>query len=106
MLAASCPVCVITGGPGTGKTTILNQVLTIFEKSGIVTALAAPTGRAAKRMEKATMRPAKTIHRLLEFGAQPGRIFLNTAASPGMRITPSRRMPSLWTRLPWWIFSS
>lgn len=72
MLAASCPVCVITGGPGTGKTTILNQVLTIFEKSGIVTALAAPTGRAAKRMEKATLRPAKTIHRLLEFGAQPG----------------------------------
>lgn len=72
MLAASCPVCVITGGPGTGKTTILNQILEIFEKSGIVTALAAPTGRAAKRMEKATLRPAKTIHRLLEFGAQPG----------------------------------
>lgn len=62
-------VCVITGGPGTGKTTILNQLISIFEKSGISAVLAAPTGRAAKRMEKATLRPAKTIHRLLEYGA-------------------------------------
>lgn len=72
MLAANASVCVITGGPGTGKTTILNQIISVFEKSGVVTALAAPTGRAAKRMEKATLRPAKTIHRLLEYGAAPG----------------------------------
>ena len=62
-------LCIITGGPGTGKTTILNELITILERSGIKTALAAPTGRAAKRMEKSTQRPAKTIHRLLEYGA-------------------------------------
>jgi exodeoxyribonuclease V alpha subunit len=59
---------VITGGPGTGKTTIINVILNIFELSGINTALCAPTGRAAKRMEAATGRQAKTIHRLLEYG--------------------------------------
>ncbi|MGI6665790.1 MAG: ATP-dependent RecD-like DNA helicase [Christensenellaceae bacterium] len=71
-MAVAEPISLITGGPGTGKTTILNQVLHIFERSGIVTLLAAPTGRAAKRMEMATGRPAKTIHRLLEYGAEPG----------------------------------
>ncbi|MBR4078661.1 MAG: ATP-dependent RecD-like DNA helicase [Christensenellaceae bacterium] len=64
-------LCIITGGPGTGKTTILNQLITILERSGLKTALAAPTGRAAKRMEKATMRKAQTIHRLLEYGCNP-----------------------------------
>lgn len=68
--AVSSPVCVITGGPGTGKTTILNELISIFEQNGISTALAAPTGRAAKRMEKAALRQAKTIHRLLEYGTQ------------------------------------
>ncbi len=62
-------LCIITGGPGTGKTTILNELITILERSGIKTALAAPTGRAAKRMEKSTSRTAQTIHRLLEYGA-------------------------------------
>ncbi|MBQ4061977.1 MAG: ATP-dependent RecD-like DNA helicase [Christensenellaceae bacterium] len=66
--ALSGCVSIITGGPGTGKTTILNQLITILEKSGLTAALAAPTGRAAKRMEKATMRRAQTIHRLLEYG--------------------------------------
>lgn len=70
-MAVESPVSVITGGPGTGKTTILNQVLKIFEQSGVVALLAAPTGRAAKRMEGATGRQAKTIHRLLEYGANP-----------------------------------
>ena len=70
-MAVSAPVSIITGGPGTGKTTILNQVLKIFEQCGVVALLAAPTGRAAKRMENATGRPAKTIHRLLEYGADP-----------------------------------
>lgn len=67
--AAMGGVTVITGGPGTGKTTILKELLGIFENCGMETALAAPTGRAAKRMEQATGRSAKTIHRLLEYGA-------------------------------------
>lgn len=60
---------VITGGPGTGKTTIINCIVSIFEKSGMKVNMAAPTGRAAKRMSEATGREAKTIHRLLEMGA-------------------------------------
>jgi exodeoxyribonuclease V alpha subunit len=60
-------VTIITGGPGTGKTTIINTLVRIFEFAGMSFALAAPTGRAAKRMEEATGRPAMTIHRLLEF---------------------------------------
>ena len=60
-------VSVITGGPGTGKTTIINTILEILEAGNIKTALAAPTGRAAKRMEQATGRSASTVHRLLEY---------------------------------------
>ncbi|MBQ1225945.1 MAG: AAA family ATPase [Clostridia bacterium] len=56
----------LTGGPGTGKTTIIRAVIRIFDKIGIKVALAAPTGRAAKRMSETTQREAKTIHRLLE----------------------------------------
>lgn len=59
---------VITGGPGTGKTTIINCIIDIFEKAGMKVFMAAPTGRAAKRMSEATGREAKTIHRLLEIG--------------------------------------
>ncbi|MCQ2553148.1 MAG: ATP-dependent RecD-like DNA helicase [Clostridia bacterium] len=62
-------VSVITGGPGTGKTTIINTILAILKNEGIKTALAAPTGRAAKRMSQATGEEALTIHRLLEYGA-------------------------------------
>jgi exodeoxyribonuclease V alpha subunit len=61
---------VITGGPGTGKTTIIKAILTIFGHLGSNILLAAPTGRAAKRMNEATGREAKTIHRLLEFSPQ------------------------------------
>ncbi len=57
---------VITGGPGTGKTTTINTILRYFESEGIDLCLAAPTGRAAKRMSEATGFEAKTIHRLLE----------------------------------------
>lgn len=59
---------VITGGPGTGKTTIINCILDILEKKGLKVFMAAPTGRAAKRMTESTGREAKTIHRLLEMG--------------------------------------
>lgn len=60
-------VVVITGGPGTGKTTIINAIIKIFEDSDKEVVLAAPTGRAAKRMTETTGRESKTIHRLLEF---------------------------------------
>lgn len=59
---------VITGGPGTGKTTIINCIINIFEKASMKVLMAAPTGRAAKRMSEATGKEAKTIHRLLEIG--------------------------------------
>ncbi|MBQ9899361.1 MAG: ATP-dependent RecD-like DNA helicase [Ruminococcus sp.] len=64
--AVSRGLMVLTGGPGTGKTTTLNAVISIFEKRGLHVLLAAPTGRAAKRMSDLTGREAKTIHRLLE----------------------------------------
>ena len=59
-------VMILTGGPGTGKTTVVRALIEIFESMGFEVALAAPTGRAAKRMSEATSREAKTIHRLLE----------------------------------------
>ncbi len=65
-------VMVITGGPGTGKTTIINAVLKIFARLKAAIMLAAPTGRAAKRMTEATGFAAKTIHRLLEYSLQKG----------------------------------
>ncbi|MEG1943630.1 MAG: AAA family ATPase, partial [Angelakisella sp.] len=64
--AATSNVFILTGGPGTGKTTTLNGILSLLEKQGMKVALAAPTGRAAKRMTEVTGREAKTIHRLLE----------------------------------------
>ncbi len=60
-------IMVITGGPGTGKTTIVKVILKIFSQMQIDIMLAAPTGRAAKRMSEMTGHPAKTIHRLLEY---------------------------------------
>jgi exodeoxyribonuclease V alpha subunit len=65
-------ILVITGGPGTGKTTIINAILKIVKKQGVKTLLAAPTGRAAKRMKEAADHDAQTIHRLLEFSMQHG----------------------------------
>ena len=60
-------VSVVTGGPGTGKTTIINAIMKIFEHSGLATAIAAPTGRAAKRITETSGYSASTIHRLLEY---------------------------------------
>lgn len=57
---------ILTGGPGTGKTTTLNAIITLYERKGMRVALTAPTGRAAKRMSELTGRSAQTIHRLLE----------------------------------------
>ena len=65
-LAASRQVMLLTGGPGTGKTTSLRGVLALFEQLGLDTALAAPTGRAAKRLGETCGQEAYTIHRLLE----------------------------------------
>ena len=59
---------IITGGPGTGKTTIIKCIIEIYENNGMKVLLAAPTGRAAKRITESTGREAKTIHRLLEMG--------------------------------------
>jgi len=64
--AVSQGVLIITGGPGTGKTTTINTIIGILENKGLNVTLAAPTGRAAKRMTEATGREAKTVHRLLE----------------------------------------
>jgi len=65
-------VTVITGGPGTGKTTIINAILTILSKAKTKIMLTAPTGRAAKRMIEATGYEAKTIHRMLEYSFKKG----------------------------------
>ncbi len=64
-------VMILTGGPGTGKTTTINTMIAYFEEEGLEIALAAPTGRAAKRITEATGREAKTIHRLLEVEGDP-----------------------------------
>jgi exodeoxyribonuclease V alpha subunit len=66
-------ILIITGGPGTGKTTIIRAVVDIFESWSKKVLLAAPTGRAAKRLTEATGREAKTIHRLLEYQPHEGR---------------------------------
>ncbi len=61
-------VCIITGGPGTGKTTIIKSIIDLYETKKKKVVLCAPTGRAAKRMTEATNKEAKTLHRLLEIG--------------------------------------
>ena len=69
--ADSCGVLILTGGPGTGKTTTINTMIAMFEAEGLKIALAAPTGRAAKRMTEATGHDASTVHRLLEVSGDP-----------------------------------
>jgi exodeoxyribonuclease V alpha subunit len=71
-LALASKVLVITGGPGVGKTTLVNSILTILAAKGVGMALCAPTGRAAKRLSESTGREARTIHRLLETDPKEG----------------------------------
>jgi exodeoxyribonuclease V alpha subunit len=71
-LAARSKVLVITGGPGTGKTTIIKAIINVFRAMKLKILLAAPTGRAAKKMQEATGYEARTIHRLLEYSPQEG----------------------------------
>jgi exodeoxyribonuclease V alpha subunit len=71
-LAARHPFLLLTGGPGTGKTASVRAILALFDALGLETALAAPTGRAAKRMSELCFREAQTIHRLLEAGYHNG----------------------------------
>lgn len=61
-------ICIITGGPGTGKTTVIKTIIEIYKANGMKPVLCAPTGRATKRMTEATGEEAKTLHRLLEIG--------------------------------------
>jgi exodeoxyribonuclease V alpha subunit len=63
---------VVTGGPGTGKTTVTNVIVAAYERAGLRVLLCAPTGRAAKRLGEATGRPARTVHRLLEWDGRAG----------------------------------
>jgi exodeoxyribonuclease V alpha subunit len=74
-------ILVITGGPGTGKTTIIRAIADVYRKWGREVLLAAPTGRAAKRLSDATGREARTIHRVLEFQPKKGT-FKRNEASP------------------------
>ena len=70
-MAVQQGLLVITGGPGTGKTTIINCILSLLDRESVL--LAAPTGRAAKRMSEATGHDASTLHRLLEYGGEDGQ---------------------------------
>jgi exodeoxyribonuclease V alpha subunit len=80
-LALSSKLLVITGGPGVGKTTLVNSILTIMTVKGVKPLLCAPTGRAAKRLSESTGLEAKTIHRLLEINPINGQ-FKRNADNP------------------------
>lgn len=82
-MAMESKVMVLTGGPGTGKTTTTNGIIRAWEKSKLKILLAAPTGRAAKRMGEATGKDASTIHRLLEFTvSEDSQGFARNASNP------------------------
>jgi len=96
--AARCPLLVVTGGPGVGKTTIVKAILSVFDRAKIDTRLAAPTGRAAKRMSEATGRDAATLHRLLEFEPKKNA-FKRDAKNPidaGAVIVDESSMVDIW----------
>ena len=82
-LALTNKVCVLTGGPGTGKTTTLRALIRVLERRQHPVALCSPTGRAAKRLSEATGRPAQTLHRLLGF-----------APTGGFKFNEQQRLPA------------
>lgn len=89
--AVNCGLLIITGGPGTGKTTTINAIIRFFEREGLTVQLGAPTGRAAKRMTEATGYEAKTIHRMLELS---GGVMGEKEPSPGgMRFERNEENP-------------
>ncbi len=85
--AATSGLLLITGGPGTGKTTIVNGILSLFDQMGLDVLLCAPTGRAAKRLTEVTGREAATIHRLLGAGIDPhtGKLFFSRDESDPLK---------------------
>ncbi len=85
--AATAGLMMITGGPGTGKTTILKGILSLYDQMGLTCLLAAPTGRAAKRLTEVTGREASTIHRLLGAGIDPhtGKLFFSKDESDPLK---------------------
>lgn len=89
--AVNCGLLIITGGPGTGKTTTINTIIRFFEQEGLEILLAAPTGRAAKRMTEATGYEARTIHRLLELSG--GLTEEKSHSSNGMRFERNESNP-------------
>lgn len=92
--AARSGLLIITGGPGTGKTTTINAIIRYFERQEAEILLAAPTGRAAKRMTEATGREAKTIHRLLEISGMPSEDRQGNGSSmAGMHFERNELMP-------------
>ena len=80
--ALTCRVTVLTGGPGTGKTTCTRSIIRLAEAAGARVVLTSPTGRVAKRLSETTGRPAKTIHRLLEFKPAEGFAFQRNEENP------------------------
>ncbi len=86
---------IITGGPGTGKTTTINTIIRYFEQEDMEILLAAPTGRAAKRMAEATGYEAKTIHRLLELTGIPMMESRGTGTDGGVNTTGSARLEGM-----------
>lgn len=87
--AVNSGLLIITGGPGTGKTTTINTIIRYFEQEEMEILLAAPTGRAAKRMTEATGYEARTIHRLLELSGAPG----DNGDTSGMRFERNEENP-------------
>src|SRR5512140_572208 len=81
-MALTSKVSILTGGPGTGKSTITGSIIRLLAARGHSVLLAAPTGRAAKRLSEATGLEAKTIHRLLEFKPGAGGPFLRDSKNP------------------------
>jgi exodeoxyribonuclease V alpha subunit len=91
--AAHSGVLILTGGPGTGKTTTINAIIRYFEHEEMEILLAAPTGRAAKRMTEATGHEAKTIHRLLEITGIPSEENGKPGDLSGMHFERNEEMP-------------